>query len=172
MRPLPGFELVTFPFDPALQADGIDRDVRRSLAVEGVPREFFGRRYTAAAVLTPMRVPPNTHLILFGSVMGFGAIGVDAIGGRVFDLSPPGLPTFVNSSLAQFTETVKRLIDRFPFYDRSANDEAVERVGEELTNIVGGIDPGALTVDQFWSTFLDDVILLRDFATEDVLGPD
>lgn len=49
-------------------------------------------------------------------------------------------------------------------------DPKVERAGRDLAEVIGAIDDRALIPDSYWSTFLDDVVPLRGFATQDVVG--
>jgi hypothetical protein len=105
---------------------------------------------------------PSTREVLF----------IDAAFGQVAVL--------VNSTLEQFTTTVKAIIEAFPFYDDLGKDlnevdvdtlvEMYEASAARLASLIREIDPVAYTSD-FWQDFLVDVVH-GDYATEDCLAPD
>jgi len=98
------------------------------------------------------------------------AIGVDLRSGHGVEVGEqPDFPSlFVNSSIEQFTRTLKAIADRFPYYDREASDEELESVAVELLDIVRDIDPEAAAADGYWQDFADSAAL-GDLSTEDIL---
>jgi hypothetical protein len=72
---------------------------------------------------------------------------------------------FVNSSIAAFTETVRVVLERFPYYDEDAELDEVHAAARDLADLIRRIDPKAMRVDRFWSTLVDDVEM-GDFATQ------
>ena len=75
---------------------------------------------------------------------------------------------FVNSSVGQFTETVRAVMDRFPYYDRGSAWGDWEAAGNDLMRLIEAVDPEAAIPDRFWSTFVDDV-KMGDFDTRSVV---
>lgn len=138
----------------------------------GVPRGFFGRRYTAGKV--EMITVRDGRLVCFGSTGLKGRICLEPSSGEVvefLDLGKPSSssPVLVNSSLAFFTKTVQSAIARFPYYSASDSSETKERVSAALGEVILEIDRRAMDRGRFWATFVDDVAM-GDFATESVLG--
>jgi hypothetical protein len=72
------------------------------------------------------------------------------------DLNP------VNSTLEQFCESVKAVIQRYPFGDPSAD---LDEVAEELRQELSQIDSAAAAHNGFWETFTDDVAM-GDYLAE------
>lgn len=162
----PSFELASFT-----AWDSVPDDARQALQAVQLPRNFFGSRYMTIPEPLVVEFPDGRRLVQFGQTMLFGKVYFDPSTGQVLErVDRPWASTqFVNSSLGQFTSTIRAVLDMFPFYD--GNSELEERMGVTATisNIVGRIDPAALDPNGFWGTFLDDVTN-GDFATEDVLG--
>jgi hypothetical protein len=78
-------------------------------------------------------------------------------------------PRLVNSTIRQFVESVRGVIDMFLFYETSdssfdAGREVADRIGEAITRI----DPAATEPDTFWETFVQDVAS-GDYSTADVV---
>jgi hypothetical protein len=73
----------------------------------------------------------------------------------VTEASPP---TFANTSVTHFWDSVRAVTARFPLYSSDDDDdEEPFRAGDDVAAIVSAIDPPAMDTDQFWSTFVDDV---------------
>lgn len=71
----------------------------------------------------------------------------------------------VNSNLDLFVSCVSATIARFPFYGEGEAGEEAERVADELSDILLGIDPEVSSMNGFWQTFIDDVAI-GDYSTE------
>jgi hypothetical protein len=145
--------------------------VRTALFIDGVPDGFIGRRYTVDSEVAAINLDERGVVLRFGSTGISGIIGIEIETGRVVEC--PAGPRFnmclVNASVGQFTRTVKELIERFPYYDQEASDEEIETVAYELRDIIGNIDPGATAPENYWSTFIEDV-LNGDMSNEDVVA--
>jgi hypothetical protein len=149
-------------------------EAQRILFATGLPKNFLGPLYSAAERLAIVDVPPLDRLVRFGHSSDFSdGLFINPVTGEIVEVALGQVRSFVNSSLDQFTQTVTAIVERFPFYSRDAeyevNDEEVAVAVRDLTAIISGIDPPAMEVDRFWSTFVDDVAI-GDYATEDVLG--
>jgi hypothetical protein len=145
--------------------------VRHALFVEGAPRGFIGRRYLADPTLTLLQVKGIAQILRFGS-SGLGdAVGIDFNTGHVLEIikAPDPVSVFVNTSVRQFTETVKAMIGKFPYYDSVADENKIITVANELGKVVQSIDPEAGIPDRYWSTFIDDVEM-GDLSTEAILA--
>jgi hypothetical protein len=90
---------------------------------------------------------------------------VDPTTGQVLEITRQGTVLFVNSSIAAFTETVRAVLERFPYYDEDAEFDEIHAVARDLADLIHGINPEAMADDGFWSTFVDDVEM-GDFATQ------
>ena len=174
---LPPFEMVTFS-----EPTGIPFDWDKELLSKGVPKDPLGR-YNAAHELTLLG---GSGLRTTGVLYQHEALRPHLPGpphGRNRrhrlhapqhrDLGAPGhfvgRPSLVNSSLDQFIASVRAVSERFPFYSRDFLESEVDRVAEDLTEILRSIDRAAVADETtFWWTFVFDV-RMGDFATEDVL---
>jgi hypothetical protein len=145
-------------------------DALHTLFSTGVPIDFLGTgRYTVAATLAIVDIPSRGRMIRFGEGTMPSNFCIVPRTGEVVDLSCVPDHEFVNSSLTQFVRVVKAVTGRFPFYDTSDDLDERNRVGDELAAMIEEIDPPAMEIDLFWSTFVDD-IRIGDFPTEDVLA--
>jgi hypothetical protein len=161
--------LSVFPEDELAGLVDVAPEVQAALCGDGVPRSFFGQRFKTTEHLITLDATDGRRVVRFGTEGLASAICVDPTRGNVLAIHAPNIdPGFVNSSLAQFTQTVKAVVERFPYYERDASDDVVAQVGRDLAAIIGAIDSRALTPDSYWATFVDDVVYLRDFATEDI----
>jgi hypothetical protein len=147
--------------------DRVPSEVREPLA--RIPRSSIGGHYRAAAEVAFVESPTAGRLIQFGTTGVFGPIYVNPASGAVLAGrdAEGGALSFVNSSLDQFTSTVRGLIDLFPFYDRSDDYDAAAAAAARASELIAGIDPPAAEPDTLWGTFVDDVAN-GDFATGDV----
>lgn len=189
----PRFEMVAFPA-PTGVPHGWDAELLR----EGVPKALFGA-YEAASELTPLEVSGYGQVVRFGSSGFYGSVCLDPRTGAVVyvrsyapdrTIDParayPGPPVFINSSVDQFTASVRATLARFPFDRGDAERESREggdrdeiegaiaeewdRAADELEATLGTLDPAAVAdPDAFWMTFLDDV-RIGDYATDDILS--
>jgi hypothetical protein len=153
---LPVFELVTL---------GLTGEIDKSIRV---PRVILGLLYQVQDELTVMRTSGDRLLYRFASTGLSGQICIADDTGEILVLHDSN-PRPVNSSLEKFTECVRVVIDRFPYYGVDSDWEDQERVGRELAELLTAIDPVSLQVDSFWDTFINDVEI-GDFATEEVTG--
>jgi hypothetical protein len=149
-----------------------------------VPRELFGGAVFSAELKVSLVVRPDgSPLLRFGAARLSSALCLDPRTGVVVDVWDEASPVvrstrpawtegFVNSDIACFVDVARAVSGRFPYYSRSdfETDEGVahvDRVCQELVEMVRGIDPPAAIPDRFWSTFADDV-RIGDFATGDL----
>jgi len=145
--------------------------VTHALFAEGVPKSFIGRRYTADSELTPLETEGSKRILRFGSSGLADAVVIDLVSGHVLEIvnAPHPVSVFINTSLGQFTRTVRAVISRFPYYDNDSDEDEISGVANELTDIVRSIDPEAVVPDRYWSTFIDDVEI-GDLSTEAILA--
>lgn len=165
----PRFELVTFP-----EPTGIPHGWDEPLVRQGVPKALIARTYRAASTLMLLDDPRYGPLVRFGKSGVSDSICLDPRTGHIVMIvdAPDGPAWLVNSSLEQFIASVRVVIGRFPFYERErGNDlEELERIGDELAQAIGSIDPAAVVdPNGFWQMFIADV-MNGDFATEDIVG--
>ncbi len=183
----PRFELVTFA-----EATGIPHGWDRDLIALGVPKHILGDYYKAVSHLELIEHPTLGPLVCFATVGTRGAMGLHPATGSIHWLTGArsGREWFVNTTLAQFNEAVRAVINRFPF-DRGVPSEAplddapaqwpasntVEGdevqwgvVGEELRELLRRIDPESVATPGYWNRFVTDVGM-GDYSTEDVLTP-
>ena len=145
--------------------------VRHALFVIGVPKGFIGRRYAADPGVTPLVREGSDPLLRFGSCGLADAMCVDLVTEHVVEIinAARSAPLFVNTSIEQFTQTVKALVDRFLYYGHEATGDEMDIVAGELLNVIRSIDPEAAVPDRYWSTFVDDV-QIGDLSTEAILA--
>jgi hypothetical protein len=145
-------------------------DTQRMLFLTGIPQRFLNSvLYTAAKEPSIVPIPPRGQLVRFGAASQFSdGLFIDPNTGEVVECDYGTLRWFVNSSLEQFARTVIEVMGRFPFMSNDADDQAFKDMPKELGTIISKIDPSAMSVDRFWSTFVDDV-KIGDYTTEMVL---
>jgi hypothetical protein len=151
--------------------DSVPGEVRDTLMRAGPPKRSLGRLYWASTELASVEIPPRGRLIRFGHSGIASGIHLDPSTGEVLVVldHAGAVPQLVNSTLAQFTDTVRTVIDMFPYYDRDGRLDEREAAAKRLAGAIRRIDPVAMNPDSFWGTFVDDVAI-GDFATEDVVG--
>jgi hypothetical protein len=169
MNDWPTFTLVHLPNE---LDDSVPDDVRMAandLMRQGVPKALLHRhRYQADEKITHV-VVNQKNLLRFGCVGSHASMCVDVATGSIV------LGTeveFVNSSLGKFTETVKTVTARFPFYsvkDLSV-DEVVDGAVKDVKDAIRSVEERALEHDGFWQGLVDD-IQMGDFATEWTVSP-
>jgi hypothetical protein len=149
-------------------------ETQRIFFSTGLPKNFLGPLYSAAEQLTIVEVPPLRRAIRFGNSTHFSdGLFLNPITGEVVEVASGEVRLFVNSSLKQFGQTVTAVVERFPFYSSHDEDEKLDEdmdaAVRNLSAIICRIDPPAIDVDLFWSTFVDDVSI-GDYSTKDVLS--
>ena len=161
----PAFDVIVFrESEPESTVAGRRPEVWEALFRTGVPRDLFSGRYTSAQKPVVLDVPEHGQLIQFGLTMR-DPVCVDPTTGQVLEIIRKGGVLFVNSTLAAFTETVRAVLARFPYYDEDAEFDEIDAAARDLAGLIRGIDPEAMVPDRFWSTFVDDVEM-GDFATQ------
>jgi SUKH-4 immunity protein len=183
----PRFELVTYA-EPTGIPHGWDRD----LITLGVPKSIMGS-YKAIDHLDLIEHPTLGPLVRFATIVirRRGAMCLHPATGSIHYLTGngPEQEWFVNTTLAQFNESVRAVINRFPFDhgvpdDAPIHDESAQLpasrmdqrddvdwiiVGEELRELLRRIDPASVAdPNGYWSGFVDDVEM-GDYSTEAVL---
>ena len=172
----PRYEPVTFSIGVNVSREDLDT-LNRAL----LPKRALG---VGDALEEPVGidVPGRGYLIRFAHG-GFHSYCFDPATGEVLELSDwPGMePYLVNTTLDQFTRTVKAVTGAFPYYDDmpiAVDDvEADARIAERVAtaarigDLLREIDPVAMAPDGFWDNFLVDVGM-GDYSTEDVLRED
>ena len=167
----PRCELVVFPAASLPRSVAADPAVVRALTRDGVPKAWFYAGYASARELRAIEVPPLGKLIRFAS-SGLGAsLLVEPVLGEVlFLVSVRGaVPSFVNSSLAQFTACARAVVDRYPYYSLGSRVDEVLAAAASVAAIIERIDPPALATDLYWATFVDDM-RAGAFASEVLTG--
>ena len=158
--------MIVFPeSEPESTVAGRRREVWEALFRTGVPRDLFSGRYASVPKPAVLDVPEHGCLIQFGLLMHDDPVCVDPTTGQVLEITRQGTVLFVNSTIAAFTETVRAVLERFPYYDEDAEFDEIHAVARDLVGLVRRIDPEAMADNQFWSTFVDDVEM-GDFATQ------
>jgi hypothetical protein len=166
-RDWPSFELASFR-----SWNGVPAAARDAMTASGVPKRSLGRLYWALDSPTEVQVDGYGALVRFGNSGLSVGLYFDPSSEAVLEIvdAPGAAPTLVNTTLAQFTETVKTVIGMYPFYSRNTPLDARIRIAADISAAIGQIDPAALDPDRFWATFIDDVTS-GDYATEEVSGP-
>jgi hypothetical protein len=160
-------------FEPAMFAnlDSLSPALRDAFQKAGVPKNFFGKRYSARPLLEPIDVPGRGTLIRFGDLGLWGSIYADPATDEAIEEYPPTVPRLANSSLIQFSRTTKALIELFPYYDDGADLDEREAAAKRLRQVIRSVDQAAVDdPDSFWSTFLDDVSI-GDFSPGQFASP-
>lgn len=186
----PRFELVTFP-----EPTGVPYEAARMLVARGVPRSLFGL-YRAASELTLFEDPGRGQLVCFGTAGLNGLVCLDPHTGQVVDLIYVPVATanvragvlrpawLVNSSLEQFSESVRVVLNRFPFdsvsmkgtLDLDGSDwddlhNEWNHAADEMEEALRAIDPAAVAdPNGFWMTFLDLDVRSGDYMTSEMVG--
>lgn len=194
----PRFELVNFSVPTGIP-NGWDDELLR----KGVPKSLF-RRYEATRELMLLEDSRYDPLVCFGTSGPFVKICFDPSTKQIVDVvydskantQEVGVhatsrvirtPLLVNTTLDQFINSVRAVLDRFPFDQSNSGTYSVvdkpasgsdqedkrerewDRAVEDLAETLSRIDPAAVAnPDGFWRTLLDD-IQMGDFATEEVL---
>ena len=156
----PRCELVVFPATslPPSVAHA-DAAVVRALTRDGVPKAWFYAGYHAARELRAVDVPPLGRLIRFASSgLGASLLVEPALGEVLFLVAVRGAtPSFVSSSLTQFTATARAVVDRYPYYSLASSPDEVIAAAADVARMIESIDPAAMGTDLYWSTFVDDM---------------
>jgi len=168
----PRCELVVYPASSLPDSiPALHPAVVLMLTREGVPKSWFYAGYAAVSELHLVDVPPLGRLIRLASAgLGASLLVEPALGEVLFLVNGRGAtPTFVNSSLAQFTATVRAVVDRYPYYTLTSSIDEVLGAAAQVAAIVESIDPAALGTDLYWATFVDDM-RAGAFASEILTG--
>jgi len=167
----PRYEPVVFTTAIDVSPEDLDTLNRARL-----PRSFLGEDMVVDAPVG-VDVPGRGYLIRFTAGRGGGFYFSPSTGEVLYISKWSSLrPNLVNSTLEQFTSTVKALIEAFPYYAEDPDEVDVEMLGAmydasaaRLAALIREIDPAALTPDTFWDIFLVDVVH-GNYWTEDILG--
>ena len=184
----PRFELVTYT-TPKDIPHGWDRD----LIALGAPKRILGS-YEAMSQLELIEHPTLGPLVRFATIgiRRQGAMCLHPATGSIRHLTGArsGQESFVNTTLAQFNESVHSVINRFPFdhglpsntsiqdvsaqWPASRTDQREDvdwiAVGEELRELLRCIDPKSVAdPNYYWSGFVDDVEM-GNYSTDAVLN--
>ena len=152
-----------------LEALAVEMRWVADLHAGGVPADLLNGVFRAIPV--PIRVRrPDGDYVQFGVYAIDAAIGLDVEDGTVRAIFPDSgqAAIVVNTTLAQFRQTVEALTDRFPFYSREEADERAETAAEDIVEICQGIDPEALARPSFWDSLVDSVSW-GDMSTEEIV---
>jgi SUKH-4 immunity protein len=186
----PRFEFVTFP-----EPTGVPYEAARMLVKRGVPKSLFGL-YRAASELTLLEDSGLGQLVCFGTTGLYGWVCLDPRTGQVVDLiyvpvATTNLPAgvlrpawLVNSSLEQFIDSVRVVLNRFPFdsvsmernRDWAGSDwddlqNEWDHAADEIEEALRAVDPAAVAdPNGFWMTFLDLGVRSGDYMTSEVVG--
>jgi len=164
-NPWPRFGLVALP------GSLLPRSLAKECPALTVPSGGIGACQPRLELM-PFHAPDGRELICFASRLLL-AMCLDPVTGQVVDLvtdprgNPLRVPSMVNSSLDQFTATVRAATVRFPFHadapetDPPDFDAAANRLRAELEPI----DPAAWQGDLYWETFYWDVAI-GDYSLE------
>lgn len=181
----PRFELVTYA-----QPTGIPHGWDRDLVTLGVPKRILGR-YRALSSLDLIEHPTLGPLVPFATLGRRASMCLHPATRSIHYLTGArsGLEWFANTTLAQFNDAVRAVINRFPFErgvlsDAPMLDASAQRqvsntgerddvewvaVGEELRELLRRIDPESIAnPNGYWNTFVADV-QMGNYSTEDVL---
>lgn len=131
---------------------------RRGLLEEGIPEYFFYRDYSADPDLAVVQRLERVPLVRFGSD-GAGIMGVDARSGRVIRVygSRYEKEWPVNETVLKFTETVRVLTERFPYYGDDAGYEDIDAAAHKLRVIIKSIDSEAMAPGSYWAELVDEI---------------
>jgi len=136
--------VIVFPeSEPESTVAGRRPEVWEALFRAGVPRDLFSGRYACVQKPAVLDVPEHGRLIQFGLLMHDDPVCVDPTTGQVLEITRQGTVLFVNSSIAAFTETVRAVVERYPYYDEDAEFDEIHAVARELADLIRGIDPEA-----------------------------
>lgn len=165
MNSWPTFHLVHLPIELDEPTTDDVRRVASELARKGVPKDLF-QFYRATETVRHVFVNQK-NLLRFGRVGSHVSIGIDVATGSVV----AGADEFINSSLEKFTETVKAVIARFPFYsgNEMVVEDIVDRAVKDVMEIIESVEKRALERDGFWQGVIDD-IQMGDVPTEWVIS--
>ena len=170
----PRYEPVVFTTAIDVSPEDIDTLNRARL-----PRRFLGGDMAVDAPVG-VDVPGRGYLIRFTAGRGGGFYFSPSTGEVLYiDDRPEFGSNLVNSTLEQFTNTVKALIEAFPYYADFGVDpnevdvdtlvDMYEASAARLAALIGEIDPAALTPETFWDDFLVAVVH-GNYSTESILG--
>ena len=167
----PRFDARVFPESPEIAklVAGLP-SAGRALFERGIPETLLGGIYHADPDLTVLARDERAPVLRFGTSGLSQAIGIDLATGEVVGVvDVPSRPTIlVNATADTFTSTVQAMIGRFPYYAKDTGYEEIDKVAEELREIIRSIDEKAAVPGCYWPAFADDV-QMGGFNTDEVL---
>lgn len=158
-HPWPQFGLIT------IAGSSLPPDLAKAYPALTVPSGGVGA-CKPRLELAPFNAPDGQELICFGN-RPFLAMCLNPATGQVVDLvtgprgNPLRAPAMVNSSLGQFTATVRAATARFPFHPDAPETDPpdFEAAANRLRAELEPIDPPAWQGDRYWDTFYWDVAI-------------
>jgi hypothetical protein len=167
----PAFRIRVFAGSPEVDVliKGLP-SAQQALFEDGIPLALVGGRYEADSGLSVVERTNRAPVVRFGTSGLSYAVGIDVVTGNVVEVinDPSQHTNLINTRPVFFTQTVRALVERFPYYSRNAGYDEVDALAKELRNIIRSIDPEAAVPGNYWPGFVDDV-QMGDFNTEDVL---
>jgi hypothetical protein len=167
----PAFRIRVFAGSPGIDAliKGVP-SAQQALFEDGIPLALVGGRYEADSGLSVVGRADRAPVLRFGTSGLSHAVGIDVSTGNVVEVinDPSQQTNLINTRPVLFTQTVRALVERFPYYSRNAGYDEIDAVAKELRNIIRSIDPEAAVPGNYWPGFVDDV-QMGDFSTDDVL---
>jgi hypothetical protein len=122
-----------------------------------VPAEFFA--YQALDLIERVSGRGGRSFARLGSVEDEVGVYLDEDSGEVISWFDPDDVTFVNSSIEKFTECVRILTERFPYYSEDSDLEDWMGAAVEIQKLIKKIDPAAYREGSFWYEFRWDVTM-------------
>jgi SUKH-4 immunity protein len=168
LPPWPRFELVS------ISGSGLPAHLAARFRSLSVPSEQAICACTPADVLQAIVAPDGEELVILGS-FPHGPLCLSPATGHVVDLVQDASgrvlrsQLLVNSSLAQYVQTVEQATILFPYYDEYDLDTATD-AANRLREHLEPIDPPAWEIDSFWDTFYWDVTI-GDYCTAEFAPP-
>jgi hypothetical protein len=126
-----------------------------------LPEKLFSDKYV---LRSEWKITRGTNTIACFADWGYLRLGVNLSNGNVVEVRRDGsvVPGEVNSSVEQFVETVRAVLDRYPFHGPSPSDDEVEAAADRIRNVIVDIDPLAVKNNLLWSQVID-AIRMGDF---------
>ncbi len=144
----------------------------------GLPKHALGVG-SSLDIPVGVEIPGRGYLIRIAHG-GFQGFFFDPSNGMVLVIHdrPGPKVRLVNSTLGQFTNTMKAVIGAFPFYDQIGDDvddiewkdKLAERdvIADRIGDLIRDIDPPAMNPGSFWDGFVTDVAH-GEYSTEDIV---
>lgn len=119
-----------------------------------VPKSFFS--YRAVDHAERFHVGSSVF-VKFGSIGRAVSVFVNAVTGQVVSGITLDDTDFVNGSVAHFTECVRELTEKFPYYSADSDSDEWEEGARLVEETVKRIDSMAYREGSFWHEFRWDV---------------